>query len=301
MVAREFWEPAVAEIIFCGRALTVVRLECTHDVFRIVRPEASFFRVVIEILLKRVIAFARHREIAGQNVVQRRNIGRSLDRRMTPERKNPAAGPANISKQQLQNRGRANDLHAFRMLSPTDGVADRSGPLRTGCSSERMRHLVKKVRRNAADFLDHLRCVAREVPFQFLKDGLRILQCEIALRAAQIAAFVKPTVAFVSTLLCVPAGEIAVSVIFRVAVFVGQNARGIRVMNDVIAKEELIFDQVVDESAEKNNVCAGTDRHPDIGQRAGARKSWIHMDDCGAALLCFHHPAKTDWMRLGHR
>src|SRR6266576_4689639 len=25
------------------------------------------------------------------------------------------------------------------------------------------------------------------------------------------------------------------------------------------------------------------------------------MDDGRAALLCFHDPAKTDWMRLGHR
>src|SRR6266536_5883048 len=57
----------------------------------------------------------------------------------------------------------------------------------------------------------------------------------------------------------------------------------------------------MDDSAEKRDVAAGADRHPDIGQRARARKSRIDMDDGRAALLCFHHPAETDWMRLGHR
>src|ERR1700751_1046700 len=72
-------------------------------------------------------------------------------------------------------------------------------------------------------------------------------------------------------------------------------------MNDVIAKEKLILNQMVDESAEKNNIRAGADRHPDIGKRAGARKARIDMNDCRAVLLRFHYPAKTDRMRLGHR
>src|SRR5207244_11835583 len=72
------------------------------------------------------------------------------------------------------------------------------------------------------------------------------------------------------------------------------------VVNDVVAKEQLVLNQVPDESAEKNDVCAGTQRYPNVGQRAGARKSWIHMDDGRAALFRFHHPAKTDRVRFGH-
>ena len=71
-------------------------------------------------------------------------------------------------------------------------------------------------------------------------------------------------------------------------------------MDDVLAKEELVFDQVIDESAEKDNVSPGADRHPDVGQRARARESWIDVDDRGSLLFRFHHPAKTDRMRLGH-
>jgi hypothetical protein len=55
-------------------------------------------------------------------------------------------------------------------------------------------------------------------------------------------------------------------------------------MNDVLAKEQVVFNQVIDESAKKNNVCAGADRHPDVGQRARAREAWIDMDDRGAFI-----------------
>src|SRR6266481_4338850 len=72
-------------------------------------------------------------------------------------------------------------------------------------------------------------------------------------------------------------------------------------MNDVLAKEEVVLNQVIDESAKKNDVSPGADRHPDIGQRARAREAWIDMDDRGALLFRFHHPAKTDWVRFGHR
>ena len=71
-------------------------------------------------------------------------------------------------------------------------------------------------------------------------------------------------------------------------------------MNNVLAKEEVVLDEVSDESAEKGNVGAGAQRHPDIGQRAGARKSWINMNNGRAALFCFHDPAKTDGVCFGH-
>src|SRR5438552_3319274 len=71
-------------------------------------------------------------------------------------------------------------------------------------------------------------------------------------------------------------------------------------MNNVITQEEFDLDYVLDDSTEKRDVAAGADRHPDISQRARARESWIDMNDGRAAFFCLHHPAKTDWMRLGH-
>ena len=72
-------------------------------------------------------------------------------------------------------------------------------------------------------------------------------------------------------------------------------------MNDVLAKEQLVLNQMIDNSAEKYDVSAGADRHPNVGQRTRPREAWIDMDDRGALLLRFHHPAKTDRVRFGHR
>src|SRR5947208_14823516 len=104
-----------------------------------------------------------------------------------------------------------------------------------------------------------------------MKDPLWILQREITLEPAKVTTLVKPAIALIGTLLGVPTGKIPVATIFRVAVFVGQNAGSICVMNDILAKKQLVLDQVIDESAEKHNVSPGADRHPDVGERACAR------------------------------
>ena len=72
-------------------------------------------------------------------------------------------------------------------------------------------------------------------------------------------------------------------------------------MNYVLAKVEVVLNQVIDESAEKYDVGAGTDRYPDVGQGAGAREAWIDMDNRSALLFRLHYPAKTDRVCFGHR
>src|SRR5207247_3367007 len=124
---------------------------------------------------------------------------------------------------------------------------------------------------------DHLRRVASEMAIQFLENTLSILQSEIAFGIAQPLALVLPAFRLIGAPAFVPAGEITVRIIFGVAVIVPQNAGGIRVVNHVLAKEKFVLDYVPDESAEKDDICSGPDRHPDVGQRARARKSWIDM------------------------
>src|SRR5207245_810024 len=167
MVTGKFRKPTVTEIVLRGRSAPIISLESTHQVFRVMRQQSGLLCVVIEILLKRLVAFPRHRQIAGENVVKRWNISRALDRSMTAQCENSAAGPADVTKEQLQNRRGTNDLHALRMLRPTYRIADRSCSLRPGCSSKRVRDLVKQVGGNTADFLHHLRRVTGEMPFQF--------------------------------------------------------------------------------------------------------------------------------------
>ena len=72
-------------------------------------------------------------------------------------------------------------------------------------------------------------------------------------------------------------------------------------MNDVLTKEEVVLNQVPDNSAEKCDVAACADRYPDVRERTRPRKSWIDMNDGRAALLRFHHPAEADRVSFGHR
>src|SRR5437667_7534960 len=186
------------------------------------------------------------------------------------------------------------------MLRPADGITDRRGLIRTGCCNERVSDFLKKRRRDTANLFDHLWRVTREMPFEFLEHTLWILQSEIPFGIAQSFALVFPGFHLIGAPVLAPAGEITVCVIFRVAVLIAQNAGRIRVGNHVIAKEEFVLDDMMDNSAKKRDVAAGAKRHPDVGQRARARKPWIDMDYGRAALFGLHDPTKADRMRLGH-
>src|SRR6266480_4006079 len=180
------------------------------------------------------------------------------------------------------------------MLRPTDGIANRRGFIRTGCCDERVCDFPKKRRGDAANLFDHLRRVTREMSFEFLENTLGILQSQIPFGIAQSLALVFPAFHFVGAPVFVPAGEITVSIIFRVAVIIAQNAGRIRVVNDVIPEEESVLDDMMNNSAKKRDVAAGADWCPDIGQCTGARKPWIDMDYGRAALFSLHYPSETD-------
>src|SRR4030095_12698060 len=129
-----------------------------------------------------------------------------------------------------------------------------------------------------------------------------MLQGQITLGETKATiAVVQPSLPVVAALLPVPAGENAGRAFFRVAKIFAQNAGRIREVHDVIAEEKIVLDNVPNESTEECDVAAGAHRHPDIGQRAGARKSWIDMNNGRAAFLCLSSPPQTQRMRFGHR
>src|ERR1017187_4797472 len=128
-----------------------------------------------------------------------------------------------------------------------------------------------------------------------------MLQGRIAFRKTEAAiAVVSPALLVVGALPFIPAREKAGRSFFRVAKIFAQNAGRIGEVHHVITEEKIVLDNVPDNAAEKRDVAAGAHRSPDIGQRAGARKSWIDVNDGGAALFCFHDPAKPDRVSFGH-
>src|SRR6266566_6393949 len=106
-----------------------------------------------------------------------------------------------------------------------------------------------------------------------------MLQGQIALGETKAAiALVAPARPVVAALLPVPAGENAGRAFFRVAKIFAQNAGGIREVDDVIAEEKIVLDNVPDETAEKCDVAAGAHRHPDIGSalvRENRGSTWM--------------------------
>src|SRR5207244_6147302 len=187
------------------------------------------------------------------------------------------------------------------MLCPAERITNRRTLVGTRSGDQRVCNFVKKRRRNATNFLHHFGRVTSKVATQRLEDAPRMLQGQIALGETKAAiATVKPGLPVVAALLSAPAGEKAGRAFFGVAKIFAQNAGGIGEVHHIISEEEIVLDNVPDEPAKKRNVAAGPDRHPDVGQCAGARKPWIDVNDGRAALLCFHDPAKADRVRFGH-
>ena len=133
MVPCDLRNPAVTEVVFRGRVLSIVRLQQADEVTGIIIPETGRFGLMREVIAQRLFRAVpfRHREITGQNIVERWNVGRTLNRSVTTQRQNSPAGPTDVAEQELQDRRGANDLNAFRMLCPPERITNRGGLVRT--------------------------------------------------------------------------------------------------------------------------------------------------------------------------
>ena len=84
------------------------------------------------------------RHVAVDRVVERRNVGRALDRGVAAQRHDAAARPADVAEQKLQQRAGADDLDAVGVLRPGDGVGERRRPVRAGVGQDRLGDLEKR-------------------------------------------------------------------------------------------------------------------------------------------------------------
>ena len=107
---------------------------------------------------------------------------------MAAQREDAAAGPPNVAEQQLQDRRRADVLHADGVLRPADGIAEGGGALASGVRRDRLGDAQEDVLWRAADLLDQLRRVAREVALEDLEDAARVLERLVAWRRGLRAA-----------------------------------------------------------------------------------------------------------------
>ncbi len=131
---------------------------------------------------KILVVGIRHLEIAGENIEHAGKIRRPLDVGMSAQRVDAAAGAPDVAEQQLQHRGRSDDLAAECVLRPADGVDHRRHLRHLAVFTDRreqIRRLQELILRDAGDPLHHLRGVARVLLFQELKHAARMRQRRI--------------------------------------------------------------------------------------------------------------------------
>ena len=149
IVAKCEWLPEIfgslleAVVVVRGRRVAEPGLEERDDVLVEVRPPAAARPARVDVLLERqpFLAGARHLQVAGQQVVERRDVGRALDRRVAAQGQDAAARPADVAEQQLQDRRRADHLRARGVLGPADGVTERGRALAAGVAGSARRRL----------------------------------------------------------------------------------------------------------------------------------------------------------------
>ena len=227
-----------------------------------VRPQPAVGRVLLDVApaVVGVRLEERHRQVAGQDVIERGNIGRALNRRMSAQRQDAAARASDVAEQQLQNRGRANDLHALRVLRPAHRVADgrrsspgrkrcRTSPPPSGIASAERRSVARpspacsarsavfktwKTQRGccsvgSASYVGHLRGFAAAI-FAVAAVGVCMTgRVSVADAIFLLRALVQPGLGVVLLLLLVPSGEDAVQIL-GIAEVLANDRRGVGVV-----------------------------------------------------------------------
>ncbi len=283
-----------AEVVVGGGRVAPPRLQQRDDVRVGAAPAAGRRRRALDVPGQATLVVdARHREVAGQRVVQRRDVGRALDRRVPAQREDAAARPADVAEQELDDRRGADDLRAGRVLREADRVHERARPLAARVAADRLGVPEELLDRAAARVRDGLGRVAREVPLQDLEHATRVLERLVLLAREPPGRGVVPPA------LGVPAGEEPVEVLGVGELLAHDRAR-VRVPPHVLVEPEPALEDVAHDAAEERDVAARADADEPRRGRARPREARVDVDDLGAALARLHHPLERDRMVLGH-
>src|SRR5580692_1168651 len=244
---------------------------------------------------------------------------------MPAQRQDATARAANIAEQQLQNCGRADDLRSLRLLCPTEGVANRTSLLRTGSPAKGFSDFKESFFGNATIAFNHFRRVARKVFFQELVDTSRMRQSVVRPAVGEIdggsatlfavaavrrdiighifvplhTPFIKPSAGVVFFVLRIPARKYA-SEIFGVLEILRNDGGSVGVVDNILTKVFAVFENVVNESSEEEDVRSGTQRSPDIGHCGSAAEPRVNVNHLRSSLPGFHDPLETYGMIFSH-
>lgn len=78
----------------------------------------------------------RLRHIAGQQVIEGRDVGGTLDTCVSSQGHDPSAGPPDVAEQKLEDTCRPDHLHTGRVLRPADCIDYGTRALPAGVAAE---------------------------------------------------------------------------------------------------------------------------------------------------------------------
>ena len=291
------------EVVLLSRGLAPPRLEKACGEFLRLRPEALLLLCAhrIKVGLPRVRhASLRHRKVAGEDVEEGRDVGRALNVGVPAKRENARTGAAHVAHEQLENRGCADELRAACVLGPAHGVAERGRLVATRVLHNRLGDVREVFLAHATNLLHNLGGVALEVALEDLEDGTRVLQGFVANgEVLLLVHFVLPARRVVRASLGIEAREEAIEIL-GILIVLTDERRSVRVVLHVLLEEQVVLEDVVDESTEQNDVAACAGRNVLIGKRRGAREARVDVDHTCAAKLRFNNPLESDRVTLGH-
>src|SRR5713101_715942 len=244
---------------------------------------------------------------------------------MPAESEDASSRPSDVAEKQLKDRSRSNDLRTFRLLRPTQRIANGSCLFRARCRAKRLRNFQKPLAGNPAKPFNQLRRVSRIMPFHNLvytpwmaERGVALAIPEVGGGSSAILVVtgmrsgapgrrlatldtspVKPGASVVAPVLSVPTREDA-SQILRILELLWKNDRSVGVVGHVLAKIFFVFEHVMNEPPEKQDVRSGAHGSPDVCHSGGAAETRIDVNNLRTALSRFDHPLETDRVILRH-
>jgi hypothetical protein len=235
-------------------------------------------------------------------------VARSVDPWISacpPERHDPAARPADVAEQELDDGGGADVLDADRVLRPAERIDERRGALAAGVRAQGLGHRDDVLGAAAADLGHELRRIAPEVLLQELVDAAWMLERRVLLgrlavpelgaaasllggvpdggallavtcRSKDLHPLVLPARVVVAARDRVPPREESVQVLSVLECLVDDHGR-VRVVDHVFPKLEAVLEDVVHDPAEEGDVGARSDLHPFRRRRARTREAGIDV------------------------
>src|SRR5918997_1274163 len=279
----------------------------------------------LHVVLPRVVRLVhvRHRQVAGEDVVEGGYVRRALDRGVAPQGHDPSARTSYVPQEELQDGGGADDLDPLGVLGPADRVAEGRRLLAPGVLTDRLGDLQEGLLRTATDLLDHLRGVLGKVAFEDLEDAPLVLEARVVRapglhrracspdflaldatlappdgRVVDGRSLVAPARHVVRLRLHVPAGEEAR--LAHVLKLLGNEGGSVGVVDYVFSKVLLVLYDIVYEATEERYVRPRPDRRIQVAHRTRTREAWVDVDELRTLLAGDHGVPKAHRVGLGH-